>query len=488
MDPAAIMEFLNSNPQAAQALAAALRGKPKQTPGPLGMVADQPDSLIKGMGDIYASPDMQKFQEREYVEGGHQADTLGKQPVGAGVGPYNAYVAPHWTQNLNAAANQGKGGIKQNQAQAAMMADLLQKRDAAAGAATFTRDRAAENPNQDPIAFHQGGALIGAQAGGPLVSAGMMEKQAHDEGAWQLKQTIDAARRKNQQEMLDKSLGLKLTLGQMGEEGKDRRFMPYSSAGTPTSGVATTDRSKGTVTTIAPVLNPNKPAAAVVPDISEETMANWATALRKTGKMPQLPRGIQTLGIRDAIVRKALEQDPSYDQATAIAGNVAKTTALNKLKIQEQMVGAFEDTARRNIDVLKGYIGKIPNLGSPALNRPARWAARQTGNKDVAGFETALLTVQQEAARVLATANANGIVTDNARHEMQQSLSAADTPEQAIEALNVIVKDFGNRRAAHRDGIKALMEDIGADTSVAPADKATPAMDAKRKAELESRY
>jgi hypothetical protein len=181
--------------------------------------------------------------------------------------------------------------------------------------------------------------------------------------------------------------------------------------------------------------------------------------------MPQLPRGIQTLGIRDAIVQKAIEQDPEFDQATAAAGYVSKTTALNKLKTQEQMVGAFEDTARRNIDVLKGYIGKIPNLGSPLLNAPARRAARALGNKDVAGFETALLTVQQEAARVLATANANGIVTDSARTEMERAISNADTPEQAIEVLNVIVRDFGNRRAAHKDALKALTSDIGGEAA-----------------------
>ena len=60
MDPAAIMELLKNNPQMAQALASALGNRKKQTPGPLGAVADQPDSLIKGMADTYASPDIQK--------------------------------------------------------------------------------------------------------------------------------------------------------------------------------------------------------------------------------------------------------------------------------------------------------------------------------------------------------------------------------------------------------------------------------------------
>ena len=128
MDPAMLMQLIQQNPELAKALAAHLKGQGQQAQGELGTVANMPGDVRQGMADIYASPDMQKFQEREYVEGGHQADTLGKQPVGAGVGPYNAYVAPHWTQHLNAAANQAKGGIKQNQAQAAMMADLLRKK------------------------------------------------------------------------------------------------------------------------------------------------------------------------------------------------------------------------------------------------------------------------------------------------------------------------------------------------------------------------
>jgi len=128
MDPATLMQLIQQHPELAKALAAHLKGQGQQAQGELGTVANMPGDVRQGMADIYASPDMQKFQEREYIEGGHQADTLGKQPVGAGVGPYNAYVAPHWTQHLNAAANQAKGGIKQNQAQAAMMADLLRKK------------------------------------------------------------------------------------------------------------------------------------------------------------------------------------------------------------------------------------------------------------------------------------------------------------------------------------------------------------------------
>jgi hypothetical protein len=128
MDPATLMQLIQNNPELAKALAAHLRSQGQQAQGELGTVANMPADVRQGMTDIYTSPDMQAYQRREYEEGGRQADTLGKQPIGAGVGPYNAYVAPHWTQNLNAAANQAKGGIKQNIAQQEMMADILRKR------------------------------------------------------------------------------------------------------------------------------------------------------------------------------------------------------------------------------------------------------------------------------------------------------------------------------------------------------------------------
>jgi hypothetical protein len=106
------------------------------------MLANQPEDVRQGMSDIYTSPDIQKYQEREYRAGGEHMDTLGVQPKGAGVGPYNAYVAPHWTQNLNAAANQAKGMRQQSGAQQAMMADILKKRAAAEAYNKFIQQQA----------------------------------------------------------------------------------------------------------------------------------------------------------------------------------------------------------------------------------------------------------------------------------------------------------------------------------------------------------
>jgi hypothetical protein len=160
MDPATLMQLIQQHPELAKALAAHLRGQGQQAQGELGTVANMPADVRQGMTDIYTSPDMQAYQQREYAEGGHQADTLGKQPVGAGVGPYNAYVAPHWTQHLNAAANQAKGGIKQNIAQQEMMADILRKRQGSDKYNQYAQQQAKDLLAQQQVAQ----AIAAAQA------------------------------------------------------------------------------------------------------------------------------------------------------------------------------------------------------------------------------------------------------------------------------------------------------------------------------------
>jgi hypothetical protein len=120
MDPAMLMKLIQDNPELAQAMATHLKGQGQAAQRELGVVADMPDDVRQGMADIYSSPDMQKLMGEQRAT----ATARSKQPVGAGVGPYNAYVAPHWTQNLNAAGAQGREGMMQQQ----MMADLLKKK------------------------------------------------------------------------------------------------------------------------------------------------------------------------------------------------------------------------------------------------------------------------------------------------------------------------------------------------------------------------
>jgi hypothetical protein len=134
MDIEMIMKLIQDNPELAQAMVSQLKGQGQQAQGELGTVANMPDDVRQGMGDIYSSPDMQKLMGEQR----DMATARSKQPVGAGVGPYNAYVAPHWTQNLNAAGAQGREGMMQQK----MMADLLRKKAGADKYNQYAQDQA----------------------------------------------------------------------------------------------------------------------------------------------------------------------------------------------------------------------------------------------------------------------------------------------------------------------------------------------------------
>jgi hypothetical protein len=324
----------------------------------------------------------------------------------------------------------------------------------------------------DLLKYKKGMALIGAQAGGPMGTAAMMEKQAAGEEKTQLT-GLDKRMQYGQEAQQWKD-----ALAQRAEQNRYQMAALDANAGLQRADIT---GQYGLIRSREALVAKEAGASGALASVSDATIDNWATTLRKRGTMPQLPRGKEILPIRDMIVQRALEQDPDFDQATAAATYSGKATAYAKLKTQQTNIGAFKDTALRNIDVLKGFIGKIPNLGSPILNKPARAAARAMGNTDVAAFESALMFVQQETARILATAQGNGIVTDDARRHLESAMSSADTPEQAIAVLDkVILPDFANRSKAHDAALSALEKDIGGESSkasAAPVKKYNPKTD-----------
>jgi len=143
----------------------------------------------------------------------------------------------------------------------------------------------------------------------------------------------------------------------MGEEGKDRRFTPFSSAGTPTSGVATTDRSKGTVTTIAPVLNPNKPAGGIDPEDPKEI----AQAIVEGRRSPLLNRMFRYAGP----VAAELAKKHDYNHATAeqewgaMTKFVASANNAQQLRMRQSI-----DSAYHQLDNIESIYSKWKEAGA----------------------------------------------------------------------------------------------------------------------------
>lgn len=172
----------------------------------------------------------------------------------------------------------------------------------------------------------------------------------------------------------------------------------------------------------------------------------------------ELPSGFgRSPGTTAAIVKRAAELDPNANVAGNKATFKADSAALTTLTKQFESVSAFEATAIKNLDRLAQTAKTIPDLGARFANIPLRKITGQMiGTEPMARLNADMLTARTEAARVLNSANASGVLSDNARHETEQILNGDMTYPAMMGAIDELKNDMGNRHKSYKDDIDAL--------------------------------
>ena len=177
-----------------------------------------------------------------------------------------------------------------------------------------------------------------------------------------------------------------------------------------------------------------------------------------TGQLPQGARGgVAGIAQNRAIMNRAAELDPS----ASIMGNKqtyqANTDSLKKLQTNFDQVNAFENTALKNLDQVAQAGAAVPDLSARFANVPVRMLNSQViGTPEMARFRTALLTAQTEAAKVLSSSNASGVLSDSARHEAQDILDGNLPFPAMMASINQLKTDFGNRHQSYQDQINDI--------------------------------
>ena len=196
-----------------------------------------------------------------------------------------------------------------------------------------------------------------------------------------------------------------------------------------------------------------------------------ANNYRQTG---QMPAGMaRSPGSTKAIIDRAAALDQSAGGA-GIAANKAVlgsyTDALKKLQTNFSQVQAFEQTAEKNMDLLQTTAQKIPDLGTRYANIPVRMiSASMIGSDNMAAFKTALNTAQTESAKVLNSSNASGVLSDSARHELQDVIDGNVPYSAMVASLNTLKQDMANRTQAYNQQIGDLQTRIKGGAQLAPA-------------------
>lgn len=181
-------------------------------------------------------------------------------------------------------------------------------------------------------------------------------------------------------------------------------------------------------------------------------------AAERYSKDGSLPAGFgRSPGTTAAIIKRSAELHPDQDIAVNKATFSADTAALKKVQTTFDQVSAFENTALRNLDLYVEKARAIPDIGVRFANVPLRAITKgMIGDANYAAMETARQTAATEAAKVLGSANASGVLSDSQKREALDVLDGKLPLAATIKVVDTFKQDFANRHAGYQQDIDAI--------------------------------
>jgi hypothetical protein len=208
-------------------------------------------------------------------------------------------------------------------------------------------------------------------------------------------------------------------------------------------------------TLIGSALAPDQPPVDTTP-LSPAGIDIAALNFRKTGQLPALGMGDKVT--RKQIIDRSATLTPEdiarleaggVDVAANKAGFTADSTTLSKLQQQRSAIGAFEQTALKNIDLFLEQAKKIPDTGSPLLNTPVRFVSGQVmGAAEQAAYNAARQVAVNEIAKITSNPTLAGQLSDSARREVEAFNPSNATLKQTMAVMRLLKQDMQNRTKA----------------------------------------
>ena len=197
--------------------------------------------------------------------------------------------------------------------------------------------------------------------------------------------------------------------------------------------------------------------------LSPEAVNMAAEMYRKTGQLPAM--GMGNPMARKQILDAAAQMGP-VDLATEASAYGANKSSLQALTKQRDAVGAFENTAGKNLDLFLNQAGKVVDTGSPWINAPLRSVAQGAlGSADLAAYNTARQVAVNEIAKVVSNPGLSGQLSDTARKEVADFNPQSATLAQTYRVAQVLRQDMANRHQAYNDQIADITARIGKGTT-----------------------
>lgn len=185
---------------------------------------------------------------------------------------------------------------------------------------------------------------------------------------------------------------------------------------------------------------------SAAPALSTAGLDQAARRYLTDGTLPPMGMGGKGAAVRTTIINRAAALDPDANIAGNKADFQANQGALAQMQKQRDAIGAFEQTAMKNIDIFLEQSKKVIDTGSPLLNSPLRLVTGKVlGAPDQAAYDAARQVAVNEIAKITSNPTLSGQLSDSARHEVDVFNPQNATLKQSIAVMKLLKRDMENR-------------------------------------------
>jgi hypothetical protein len=161
------------------------------------------------------------------------------------------------------------------------------------------------------------------------------------------------------------------------------------------------------------------------------------------------------------IINKTAAKNPGADLASNKAAYSADKTSLTNLQKSYDAIVSFERTAQKNMDILLDTSKNITDTGSPLFNTPIRLLQEKVfGDKDLPAFRAARRIDVNEIAKIVSNPNMTGVLTDEARNEINSLIPDNVTLNQLFSVAKLLRRDMNNRKTSMEEQISTIKQRI----------------------------
>lgn len=188
--------------------------------------------------------------------------------------------------------------------------------------------------------------------------------------------------------------------------------------------------------------------------MSDPALDNAAEKYWTSGVLPAGGRGPAVMAQNQKIMNRAAELHSGESIVEGSAAWKANQASLVGLQKNLDAVSAFENTAKKNLDLLVTVGKKVVDSGSPWINSPLRSIGQQgLGSEELSALNAARQVAVNEVAKVTSSPGLAGQLSDTARKEVEAFLPQSATLKQTVRVAEILTQDMANRHQSYQQQI-----------------------------------